>query len=156
MNASWFPMYAAQIERQKDLLRRAEHDAKAMRLRRESRALDGGDSAVMPTYSLIRIDRDQSAGNELVNAPIQCRDVLRPLVEGTLQAVKSFDRKTALTGPLTRGDVATVRRHLRALKRVPRALRAYRLLGVQALALLEKRGGLQKEITRLRALLEEK
>ncbi len=39
MNASWFPMYAAQIERQKDLLRRAEHDAKAMRLRRESRAL---------------------------------------------------------------------------------------------------------------------
>jgi len=83
-------------------------------------------------------------------------DVLRPLVEGTLQAVKSLDRKNALTGPLARGDVATVRGHLQALKKVPRALRVYRLLGLQALALLEKRGRPREEITRLRALLEEK
>jgi predicted short-subunit dehydrogenase-like oxidoreductase (DUF2520 family) len=82
--------------------------------------------------------------------------VLLPLLEGTLQSVKQINRTNALTGPLARADAASVRRHLRTLRSVPRAKAAYRLLGKQALAVLTKKGMPAREVRRLRALLEEK
>jgi predicted short-subunit dehydrogenase-like oxidoreductase (DUF2520 family) len=82
--------------------------------------------------------------------------VLLPLVEGTLHAVKLLNGKNALTGPLARGDLATVRRHLGALKGIPLAADIYRLLGKRSLVLLEERGISKGEISRLRERLEEK
>jgi predicted short-subunit dehydrogenase-like oxidoreductase (DUF2520 family) len=68
-------------------------------------------------------------------------EILWPLAEGTLQSVKRLDRASALTGPISRGDVETVRRHLRALEKFPAARKIYRVLGAEALRLARPRHG---------------
>lgn len=79
--------------------------------------------------------------------------VLWPLVEGTLQSVKRLDGAGALTGPISRGDADTVRRHLRALDKYPAARKIYRLLGAEALRLARRRNKIPlrdvRELTRL-------
>jgi len=82
--------------------------------------------------------------------------ILLPLVEGTLQNVKHFDRAAALTGPIARGDSATVYAHLGALKKFPRARRAYRILGAKALDLARKKNVPPKKIKNLSRMLEGK
>jgi predicted short-subunit dehydrogenase-like oxidoreductase (DUF2520 family) len=82
--------------------------------------------------------------------------ILYPLVEGTLQNVKLFDRTAALTGPLSRGDVETVRLHLRALRPHPAAREIYRALGIRALTMARKKRVPAARIRRLRELLERK
>jgi len=63
---------------------------------------------------------------------------LRPLVEGTLENLARVGPLGALTGPVARGDEATIRRHVEALTQDDAAL--YRILGRAALELAQKRG----------------
>ena len=63
---------------------------------------------------------------------------LRPLVEGTLGNMIREQPLAALTGPVARGDQATIRRHLESLTSDDAAL--YRALGRAALELAQKRG----------------
>lgn len=81
--------------------------------------------------------------------------ILLPLVEGTLQNVKHFDRAEAFTGPISRGDADTVQKHLAALKKFPSAHKAYQVLGAEALRLAKKKGVLPKKIKSLKRMLEE-
>ncbi len=64
--------------------------------------------------------------------------VLMPLVQGTLQGVKELGPEKALTGPVVRGDVGTVRRHLEALASRPLDDQVYRVLALAAVRLLEQ------------------
>jgi predicted short-subunit dehydrogenase-like oxidoreductase (DUF2520 family) len=75
---------------------------------------------------------------------------LLPLVQGTLQNVKSLGLEKALTGPIFRGDVETVRQHLAALRPEPEARRVYKGLGRQILRLAA--AGRKLPPGRLRAL----
>jgi predicted short-subunit dehydrogenase-like oxidoreductase (DUF2520 family) len=63
---------------------------------------------------------------------------LRPLVEGTLENLGSAEPKDALTGPIARGDTATIVRHIESLAQDDGTL--YRALGRAALELAQKRG----------------
>jgi predicted short-subunit dehydrogenase-like oxidoreductase (DUF2520 family) len=66
--------------------------------------------------------------------------VLLPLLESTVNNLKSSNSQQALTGTFARGDVATVRKHLGALseKQIAQALEVYKLLGLRSLQLAEK------------------
>ncbi|MCK7541069.1 MAG: DUF2520 domain-containing protein [Marinilabiliales bacterium] len=66
--------------------------------------------------------------------------VLLPLVQGTLQNVKYLGLEKALTGPILRGDVATVGEHLEALGGDPAAREVYRVLGRRLLGLAARSG----------------
>lgn len=66
--------------------------------------------------------------------------MLLPLVQGTLQNVKDLGLEKALTGPILRGDVDTVRGHLKALGGNPEAREVYKVLGRRALGLAAKSG----------------
>ncbi len=80
---------------------------------------------------------------------------LLPLVQGTLQNVKSFGLEKALTGPILRGDIETVRRHLGALRRRPEARRVYEGLGKLVLGLAASSRALPAgRIKALKRLLE--
>jgi predicted short-subunit dehydrogenase-like oxidoreductase (DUF2520 family) len=63
---------------------------------------------------------------------------LRPLVAGTLENLAAADPRSALTGPVSRGDAATVVRHLHALTADDAKL--YQSLGRAALELARKAG----------------
>jgi len=73
------------------------------------------------------------------------RQILLPLVASTVNNLLVFTPDKALTGTFTRGDVATVRRHLKALKtpslkQLAIALEVYKLLGLHSLELAERNG----------------
>ncbi|MEW6725072.1 MAG: Rossmann-like and DUF2520 domain-containing protein [Bacillota bacterium] len=63
------------------------------------------------------------------------RDSLWPLVQGTVDNLKQSPPRDALTGPLARGDVGTIRKHLEALAGRPEWVRLYRSLGLATLPL---------------------
>ena len=60
---------------------------------------------------------------------------LLPLTRGALGAVETQPLRAALTGPVARGDVGTVERHLAVLGDLPALQRCYRQLGERLLAL---------------------
>ena len=67
--------------------------------------------------------------------------VLEPLTRGTLKNIGRLGIPEALTGPIARGDAATIERHCRDLAvQRPELLRFYRLLGEQTLELAKARG----------------
>jgi predicted short-subunit dehydrogenase-like oxidoreductase (DUF2520 family) len=80
-----------------------------------------------------------------------------PLVRATLDNVLSSGPAEALTGPVARGDVGTVRRNLEALARhVPHAVPAYVALAAAALSLAERSGRApHDEGTEIREVLDE-
>ncbi len=66
--------------------------------------------------------------------------LLAPLLRTTVANLEARGPAGALTGPVARGDVATVRAHLRLLDReAPRVASAYRALSLEALALAAPR-----------------
>jgi predicted short-subunit dehydrogenase-like oxidoreductase (DUF2520 family) len=67
---------------------------------------------------------------------------LRPLVEGTFENLSRHEPREALTGPIMRGDTATIQRHLESLASDDAKL--YRTLGRAALELAQKKG-MEKE-----------
>jgi predicted short-subunit dehydrogenase-like oxidoreductase (DUF2520 family) len=79
----------------------------------------------------------------------RARQILLPLVESTLKNLKTREPKRALTGTFARGDLATVERHLKAirLERLAEPYEVYRLLGKHSLELAE-RNGLDPELAR--------
>jgi predicted short-subunit dehydrogenase-like oxidoreductase (DUF2520 family) len=69
-----------------------------------------------------------------------------PLIEGTLGNARTLGIRAALTGPVTRGDVGTLRSHLDTLRtHAPGVLDLYVAAGVREVALAEARGALAPE-----------
>jgi len=78
---------------------------------------------------------------------------LLPLLEGTLANLKEVGLPDALTGPIARGDLGTVRNHIRSLRDLPgNTVRLYRELGRRTVQVAVRKGTLSKE--RADAMLE--
>jgi predicted short-subunit dehydrogenase-like oxidoreductase (DUF2520 family) len=82
--------------------------------------------------------------------------MLFPLLQGTLHNVKKLDTTGSLTGPLVRGDAASVGTHLDALKRLPQYAELYRKLSLMGLEMARKRGLSPKKVRALKNRLEER
>jgi predicted short-subunit dehydrogenase-like oxidoreductase (DUF2520 family) len=82
---------------------------------------------------------------------------LLPLVASALGALQRDGLPGALTGPLARGDAATVRAHLEALAaRAPELLPLYRACGLRAADLAERQGQADPDgLAEARRLLDE-
>jgi len=63
----------------------------------------------------------------------QARKVMGPILEQTLKNYRERGAAAAFSGPIKRGDLGTVRLHLRELGRVPEAREVYRVLVRSAL-----------------------
>lgn len=95
---------------------------------------------------------ERTGSNEKLNPQI-----LFPLVEGTLQNVKNFNTRSALTGPIFRGDETSIQKHLKALRKYPPQKRLYLELSAYTLQIVEEEKILpSRKIRALKALLEEK
>jgi predicted short-subunit dehydrogenase-like oxidoreductase (DUF2520 family) len=77
----------------------------------------------------------------------QTRRVMAPILKQTLKNYQERGAAAAFSGPIKRGDVDTVRRHLRELKRVPGASEVYRALVKSAL--IDLPSARRKELMRL-------
>ena len=77
---------------------------------------------------------------------------LAPLARATLENIEAAGPVVALTGPVARGDVATVRRHLMSLSRDEAEL--YRAVGRETLKLARRAGLDEGKAARLEELLK--
>ncbi len=128
----------------------------------------GGHPADIPAAAKVRYHAAAAhTSNHLVTLLAQGADVLEgcglrhdeavaaltTLMQTSLDAVVAHGVPDALTGPLVRGDAATVARHLRALAAYPHVATLYRAAGMATLPLAEQRGVSPEAIAALAAAL---
>jgi predicted short-subunit dehydrogenase-like oxidoreductase (DUF2520 family) len=79
-----------------------------------------------------------------------------PLLKGTMRNIEEKGTVHALTGPIARGDMGTLKKHIEALQnKLPVFLRAYSILGILTTELgLEKKTISAQDAEHLRKLLE--
>jgi len=81
--------------------------------------------------------------------PAESRAALASLLAGTLANLSAVGVPAALTGPVARGDVETVRLHVEALRAAhPDVLAAYAALARRAVVVAQERGSLSAEAAR--------
>jgi predicted short-subunit dehydrogenase-like oxidoreductase (DUF2520 family) len=81
-------------------------------------------------------------------SPAQATKVLMPLIQGNLNNMKNLGLPHCLTGPIARGDVGTIEKHILALKeKEPSILKLYRELGLEAIQIALAKGTIDKEVS---------
>lgn len=120
--------------------------AKVMKIRPEDKALYHA-AAVMACNYLVALE---NAALKLAEAAgIERHEGLKsllPLIRGTVDNLAEVGIPQCLTGPIARGDVETVRRHLKAIEAdVPALLPLYKLLGREAVEVALASGTLSKQ-----------
>ena len=140
-----------------------EGDAAAMRLARSISRDLGGDAFNIEKRNKVLYHVFGSFASPLVIALMssleqvarvagirdaRIKRVMEPLLRQTLSNYLAQDAASAFSGPLVRGDVATVRKHLAELKQLPEARAVYIALARAALNLLpvRNRTGLAREL----------
>ena len=89
---------------------------------------------VQEVLASIDVDRDQAVS------------ILGPLLQGTLDNLSESSPEEALTGPVARGDLGTLRAHGLALRKdLPHLVPAYAALSVEAVRLAVRAGTLSPE-----------
>lgn len=85
----------------------------------------------------------------------EATEALLPLLRGTTNNLQNVGLPDCLTGPIARGDLGTIQKHLDALgARAPQLLPAYRELGRQTIPIALAKGKIDEEqANRLDALL---
>jgi predicted short-subunit dehydrogenase-like oxidoreductase (DUF2520 family) len=88
--------------------------------------------------------------------PAQATKALMPLLRGTLSNIKNVGLPNCLTGPIARGDLGTISRHLASLaKQAPSLLGIYKELGRQTVPIALAKGKIDSQIAEeLKALLK--
>jgi len=81
---------------------------------------------------------------------------LLPLLRGTLQNIQNIGLPNCLTGPIARGDLGTVEKHLKTLEKInPAVLDCYRMLGSQTIPISLAKGKIDENRAKeLQALLK--
>ena len=121
------------------------------RLRPEDKTLYHAGAVFASNYFVVVEAVAQQLLERTGLGPADAWAALVPLVRGTLDNLTRTGPEGALTGPVVRGDVNTLARHLRALPGRERAL--YRELGKAVLDLARRRGLAPDVIARLEQTL---
>ena len=95
-------------------------------------------AAMASNYLVVLLAQASELLVEIGIAPEQAREALSALAEGTLANLRERGADAALTGPIRRGDRATVERHLAALSGRPDLAQLYRALGRRAVELARR------------------
>ena len=95
-------------------------------------------AAIASNYLVVLLAAASELLVEIGIAPEQAREALSALAEGTLANLRERGADAALTGPIRRGDRATVERHLAALSARPDLAQLYRALGRRAVDLARR------------------
>ncbi|HKZ51185.1 MAG TPA: DUF2520 domain-containing protein [Dehalococcoidia bacterium] len=122
------------------------------------KALYHAAAVLVSNYTVALVDAACQLWQQLGVEPAQAVGALLPLLKGTVSNIERLGLPQCLTGPIARGDVDTVRRHLSALaERASALLPLYRELGLLTIPLGLAKGSLSREAAeRLLRFLQDK
>ena len=88
--------------------------------------------------------------------PRQATQALLPLLRGTIHNIETVGIPQCLTGPIARGDIGTIKKHLDALnEKAPTLVSTYRELGLKTIPIALAKGRInQSQAQELQATLE--
>lgn len=128
--------------------------ARAVFLEAENLALYHAGAVMASNYVVAMADAAQTLLVRAGVPPDQALPVLIPLLNSVVQNLARLGLPGALTGPVERGDVSSVERHLKTLEaRAPEMLPLYRLVGRDVLRLAREKGAMDSvQAARIEAL----
>jgi predicted short-subunit dehydrogenase-like oxidoreductase (DUF2520 family) len=128
--------------------------ARAVFLEAEDLALYHAGAVMASNYVVALADTAQSLLIEAGVPADQALPILIPLLTSVVQNLAQVGLPGALTGPVARGDVESVERHIDTLEaRAPELVALYRLLGREVLRLAREKADLDPaRVARLEAL----
>jgi predicted short-subunit dehydrogenase-like oxidoreductase (DUF2520 family) len=96
------------------------------------------------TVTLVKMATDLWASFGIPTA--EATQALLPLLRGTINNLENVGLPDCLTGPLARGDLGTISKHLEALgKRAPAIAPTYRDLGLQTIPISLRKGKIDRQ-----------
>ena len=113
--------------------------ARALRIRESDRALYHAGAVVVSNFAVGLVVLASQLWEGLGIERADAVRALQPLLAGTARNLGSLGLPDALTGPVVRGDVGTIGRHLDALAATPRASTLYRNLSTLLIDLAVER-----------------
>lgn len=127
------------------------------RIQAEDKPLYHAACSIASNFSLVLLESAAYLLSQTKSISRPGLEILFPLLQGTLQNVNKLDIKSALTGPIQRGDTNTVAAHLNALQEFPQHQQLYLRLAEQTLKMVKQEGELeQPALAALTRLLEGK
>lgn len=144
------PLYSTLVQMARDL------DGRSIRLRAEDKVLYHIAAVITSNYTVALMKMATDLWQTFGVPVNEATQALLPLLRGTVNNIAKVGLPNCLTGPIARGDIGTIRRHLAALRdRAPGALPAYRKLGLQAIPVALGKGKITPETAgKLKDLLE--
>ena len=112
-------------------------------------------AAVLASNGLVTLlDAALGAGEQAGLSRVLTAPAFRPLIQATLANVDALGTEAALTGPIARGDIGSIRRHLAALAVDSDLHDLYCALGRWTVSLALRKGSLKADVgAQIRALL---
>ena len=108
-----------------------------------NRAMYHAALCVLSNYLVAIADLGQLLMGFSGMAPDEIARAVSPLLKGTIENVNALGPPAALTGPIARGDIETVERHLHVLRRLPRPVhKLYCQLGLYTVRVAQRKGTL--------------
>lgn len=104
-------------------------------------------SAVVACNYLVTLEKLATDLWQTFNVPRQqAVRALLPLIRGTIRNIETIGIPDCLTGPIARGDIGTVKKHLDALKKAaPDLLSTYRELGLKTIPVALGKGKIDEQ-----------
>jgi predicted short-subunit dehydrogenase-like oxidoreductase (DUF2520 family) len=120
----------------------------------EDKAIYHAAACVVSNYLVSLVHLGEGLYGEIGIEKEMARKAFLPLLKGTVVNIANYGPAEALTGPIARGDIGTIARHLEALQRTaPWALPAYREMGLYTVRVAVEKGTVDEntaiELTRL-------
>jgi len=113
-------------------------------------AVIAGNSVFGAVDAAVRLMEETGAGRDVALR------ALSPLVRASARNAVSIGPAKALTGPIARGDVGTVRSHLTALEKSPQAIAdLYQAMGLYLLDMTRRKQGTGDSLSELERMLTE-
>lgn len=131
-------------------------DGSCLELKAEDKALYHASASIACNYfyTIVKLATDlwQNFGKSTTEAT----QAILPMLRGSVNNLSNVGLPGCLTGPIARGDLNTIRRHLDALeKRAPSILGLYKALGVETIPIALAKGTIdQSTAEKLRELLK--
>jgi predicted short-subunit dehydrogenase-like oxidoreductase (DUF2520 family) len=115
-------------------------------------------SAIMASNYLVTLVSLAAGLWEGFGTQEQAVRALMPLIRGTLDNIEQIGIPGCLTGPISRGDIETIEKHISAIEgATPNTLEVYRLLGLLTVPIAMAKGGIDAvTAAKLKELLEAK
>ncbi len=135
----------------------ASLDGKWMKLREQDKALYHAAVCIACNYFYTLVFHATDLWKHFDIPQSDAVEACMPILKGTLNNIEHVGFPDCLTGPIARGDVSTIRKHIAALKeKEPRLVPLYKALGLETLPIGLAKGTLSEEkAAELRALLSD-